>query len=79
MSRPQDQAALGREAISALSLLYHHARGKHYEEEIKKLDAEVPKWRETLGRLPEEHRVKMLVFAAWDRAIKVLKEAKIIT
>ena len=80
MARPQDKAALGREAISVLSLLYHHGPGKHYEQEIAKLDLEVPGWRPKVYNLPEgSTRQKMLVFAAWDRAIKVLKEAGIIT
>ena len=75
----KDAAALGREAIDCLALLYHHSHGVHEREFIKSISTKVPDWRKTVTSpqrvLPEETRVALQHALAWDRAIKLLVAA----
>jgi len=78
MPSQSEQAALGRDAIDALSLMFHHDHGEQMMAFIEKVDRDVPDWRRNLNNvdLPPDLRNTMRRAFAWDKGIKVLKRAK---
>ena len=74
---PRNPSEVSRRALDILSLMYCHGPGKEMQDQIEKLDADVPDWQERAQTLPQEdQRRKFFYVSAWSRAIKLLKEFK---
>ena len=74
----RDMQQIGKDAIGALSRLYHHWRGREYRKVIVELERNLPHWRETIQKMPQTEQDICQSSLSWDRAIRVLVAAGIL-